>query len=54
MDVMAEFGLKLDEEARNAKTPDEHKTKEETTEDKAETNGKKTTRKTSAKKKTEE
>jgi hypothetical protein len=55
MDVMAEFGLKLDEEAKNAKTPDEHKTKEETkAEDKAETNGKKTTRKSSAKKKTEE
>lgn len=51
MDVMAEFGLKMDEEAKNAKTPDEHKTKAA---DKAETNGKKTTRKTSAKKKTEE
>ncbi len=52
MDVMAEFGLKLDEEAKDAKTPDEHKVKSET-EDKAETNGKKTTRKTSAKKKSE-
>lgn len=53
MDVMAEFGLKLDEEAKNAKTPEEHKTKAET-EDKADSNGKKTTKKSSAKKKTEE
>ena len=53
MDVMAEFGIKLDEEAKNAKTPEEHKPKAET-EDKAETNGKKTTKKSSAKKKTEE
>ena len=50
MDVMAEFGLKLDEEAKNAKTPEEHKTKAET-EDNADTNGKKTTKKSSAKKK---
>lgn len=28
MDVMAEFGLKLDEEAKDARTPDEHKAKE--------------------------
>jgi ferredoxin len=35
MDVMAEFGLKMDKEEKNAKTPDEHKTAEE----KAETNG---------------
>jgi ferredoxin len=48
IDVMAEFGLKMDEEARDAKTPEEHKTKAE---DKAETNGKKTTKKSSAKKK---
>ncbi len=48
MDVMAEFGLKMDEEAKDAKTPEEHKTKAE---EKAETNGKRTTRKTSAKKK---
>ena len=54
MDVMAEFGLKLDEEAKNAKTPEEHKTKEESEEeDNADSNGKKT-RKASAKKKTEE
>lgn len=52
MDVMAEFGLKLDEEAKNAKTPEEHKSKAEA-EEKAETNGKKTTKK-SSKKKTEE
>ena len=52
MDVMAEFGLKLDEEAKNAKTPHEHKPKAET-EDNAETNGKKTTKKSSAKKKAE-
>ncbi len=50
MDVMAEFGLKLDEEAKNAKTPEEHKPKAEA---KAETNGKKTTKKSSAKKKTD-
>lgn len=48
MDVMAEFGLKMDAEAKDAKTPEEHKTK---TEDKAETNGKKTAKKSSAKKK---
>lgn len=48
MGVMAEFGLKLDEEAKDAKTPDEHKTKAE---EKAETNGKKATRKATAKKK---
>lgn len=53
MDVMAEFGLKLDEEAKNAQTPDEHKAETETKE-KAETNGTKTTKKSSAKKKTEE
>lgn len=54
MDVMAEFGLKLDEEAKNAKTPEEHKTKEEpAAEDKADSNGKRATRKSSAKKKTE-
>lgn len=35
MDVMAEFGLKMDKEEKEAKTPDEHKAKEE----KAETNG---------------
>ena len=53
MDVMAEFGLKMDEEAKNAKTPEEHRPKAET-EDNAGTNGKKTTKKSSAKKKTEE
>jgi ferredoxin, 2Fe-2S len=53
MDVMAEFGLKMDEEAKNAKTPEEHRPKAETG-DNAETNGKKTTKKSSAKKKTEE
>jgi 2Fe-2S ferredoxin len=53
MDVMAEFGLKLDEEAKNAKTPEEHKPKAET-EDKADSNGKRATKKSSAKKKTEE
>jgi ferredoxin len=54
MDVMAEFGLKLDEEAKNAKTPEEHKTKEESAaEDKADSNGKRATRKSSAKKKSE-
>src|SRR5688572_1248920 len=46
MDVMAEFGIKLDEEAKNAKTPEEHKPKAET-EDKADSNGKKTTKKSS-------
>ena len=50
MDVMAEFGLKLEQEDKAAKTPEEHKPAED---EKAETNGKKTTRKTSAKKKTE-
>ena len=50
MDVMAEFGIKLDEEAKNAKTPEEHKPKAE---DKAETNGKRATKKSSAKKKAE-
>jgi ferredoxin len=35
MDVMAEFGLKMDKEQKDAKTPDEHKAKEE----KAESNG---------------
>lgn len=55
MDVMAEFGLKLDKEAKESTRPEEHKTKEETkAEDKADSNGKKTTRKSSAKKKTEE
>ncbi|HLM01780.1 MAG TPA: 2Fe-2S iron-sulfur cluster-binding protein [Pyrinomonadaceae bacterium] len=29
MDVMAEFGLKIDREEKDAKTPDEHKTAEE-------------------------
>jgi ferredoxin len=53
MDVMAEFGIKLDEEAKNAKTPEEHKAKAET-EDKADSNGKRATKKSSAKKKTEE
>lgn len=53
MDVMAEFGLKLDEEAKNAKTPEEHKPNAGA-EEKAETNGKKTAKKPSAKKKTEE
>ncbi len=53
MDVMAEFGLKLDEEAKNAKTPEEHKPKAET-EDNADSNGKRATKKSSAKKKTEE
>ena len=28
MDVMAEFGLKMDEEAKDAITPEEHKAKE--------------------------
>ena len=42
MDVMAEFGLKMDEEAKDAITPEEHKAKE---------NGK---RKKSAKEKAEE
>lgn len=54
MDVMAEFGLKLDEEAKNAKTPEEHKTTEESAaEDKADSNGKRAARKSSAKKKTD-
>src|SRR5215213_4023571 len=35
MGVMAEFGLKMDKENKEAKTPDEHKAKEE----KAESNG---------------
>ncbi|HEX8738147.1 MAG TPA: 2Fe-2S iron-sulfur cluster-binding protein [Pyrinomonadaceae bacterium] len=35
MDVMAEFGLKMDKEQKEAKTPDEHKAKDE----KAESNG---------------
>lgn len=51
MDVMAEFGLKMDEEAKDATTPDEHKSK---TDEKAETNGKSAPRKSTAKKKTEE
>ncbi len=51
MDVMAEFGLKMDEEAKDAKTPEEHKTKAEA---KADSNGKRATRKTSARKKTED
>lgn len=44
MDVMAEFGLKLDKEAKNATRPEEHRTEEQSeteTETKAATNGKK-------------
>lgn len=40
MDVMAEFGLKMDDEAKKAKRPSEHKESEET--DKKETKSKKT------------
>ncbi len=36
MDVMAEFGLKMDEEAKDAITPDEHKVKENGNKQKAE------------------
>lgn len=55
MDVMAEFGLKMDKEAKEATRPEEHKTEaKEETEAENKEQAKKTTRKTSAKKKDEE
>lgn len=56
MDVMAEFGLEMDKEAKEATRPEEHKEKQETeAEEKDPTgaNGKKSARKSTAKKKNE-